>query len=354
MPEMPATPEAIAPDVRRYLKIPYGLRRVPEAAFATRLPLPRSPALGDIGYARVEKIGKNARLELASGRASALHVGDVIAVVFGNRYATAQFEGYARVDGDRCDLLSMGGLCGLVTSKHSSVAEPTRLRLLGMVGDASGKPLVTGDFALPNLPMPSRPRVLVVCGTSMDAGKTHTSWSLIRGLKREVRNVAGVKLTGTASGRDTWAMLDAGACTALDFIDGGFPATYMCTPQQVLTLYDVLISNAAAAGAEWVVMEIADGVLQGETATLIQNKEFASTVDAWVFAASDPLSGVAGHRILREWGIEPVAISGCVSMSPLAIREVESATGLPCLTSQALQAGELSKMLLQKQARSAG
>src|SRR5256886_12837202 len=33
--------------------------------------------------------------------------GDLLAVVFGNRYATRQFEGYARADGEDCDLLSM-------------------------------------------------------------------------------------------------------------------------------------------------------------------------------------------------------------------------------------------------------
>src|SRR5262245_51585387 len=207
---------------RRELRIPYALRRVPPASFASLLPLEAAPAAGDIALARIEKIGKNARLELTNGRPCSLHEGDLAAVVFGNRYATAQFEGYARSDGDACDLLSMGGLCGLVASKHANVADPTKLRLLGRVGDAAGQPLVLGDFALPRRVAPSQPKVLVVCGTSMDAGKTYTVVSLIRGLRRDVSRVASVKLTGTAAGRDTWAMLDAGSCAALDFVDAGF------------------------------------------------------------------------------------------------------------------------------------
>ena len=52
--------------------------------------------MGDIILARIEQIGRNRRLELANGRASTLQDGDLAAVVFGNRYATRQFEGYAR------------------------------------------------------------------------------------------------------------------------------------------------------------------------------------------------------------------------------------------------------------------
>ena len=61
----------------------------------------------------------------------------------------------------------------------------------------------------------------------MDAGKTHTASSIIAGLRRGGIPAAGIKLTGTAAGRDTWSMLDAGACAALDFIDGGHPSTYL-------------------------------------------------------------------------------------------------------------------------------
>src|SRR5437868_3400675 len=96
-------------EIRANMRISYALRRVPETSFASLLPPPELPEPGDIALTRVEKIGKNTNLELASGRRCSMHEGDLIAVVFGNRYATRQFEGYARIDGDRCDLLSMGG-----------------------------------------------------------------------------------------------------------------------------------------------------------------------------------------------------------------------------------------------------
>src|SRR5262245_7231095 len=217
--------QEIPPHAR--LRIPYALRRISEARLATLLALHDSPNLGDVVIAQVESLGKNVTLELANGRRCVLHQGDLLAVAFGNRYATRQFEGYAERNGDRCDLLSMGGLCGLVRSRHATVAEATKLKLLGAAGDEAGRPLSVRDFALPPAPPGPRPRVLVVCGSSMDAGKTYTAMSVIGGLSRGGVRVAGIKLTGTATGSDTWSFLDAGACVALDFIDGGYPATYL-------------------------------------------------------------------------------------------------------------------------------
>src|SRR5256886_13654439 len=66
-----------------------------------------------------------------------------------------------------------------------------------------------------------------------------------------------------------------------------------------------------------------------------------------VFAAGDPLGAAGGLRVLRSWGIHPVAISGVVTMSPLAIREAQTATGLPCLTVSELESGELNAKLME-------
>src|SRR2546430_10050871 len=153
--------------------------------------------------ARVETLGRNDSVELRDGRRCSLHKGDLLAVVFGNRYATRQFEGYARADGEHCDLLSMGGMCGLVVSKHAECGDPTRLQLLGFIGDPSGSPLRLRQFAIPPSPCNGHPgvRVVVVCGASMDSGKTHTAMSVIAGIHKQGYRVAGAKLTGTATGK---------------------------------------------------------------------------------------------------------------------------------------------------------
>jgi hypothetical protein len=298
--------------------------------------------------AGVESIGKNVALDIVTGRRCALHKGNLIAVVFGNRYATLQFEGYARSNGDRCDLLSVGGLCGLVESKHDTVPEPSKLRIEGALGDANGLPLRLQDFAVPAVSRVghSRPRIVVVLGTAMDAGKTHTARSVILGLRRQGIRVAGVKLTGTAAGRDTFTMLDAGACVALDFVDGGLPSTYRCALPELLHLYRLLVNHAAAEGADWVVVEIADGIIQGETAALLASTRFASTVDAWLLAATDALGAAGAVGLLRGMGISPLAVSGIVSRSALGRREVEASTKIFCLAATQLEEGALNVRLL--------
>ncbi|GAC1461513.1 MAG: DUF1611 domain-containing protein [Ktedonobacterales bacterium] len=339
---------ALTHEMKAHMRIPYALRRVPESSFAHLVPRPSVVEPGDIALARFEKVGKNTGLELTHGRRCTLHEGDLLAVVFGNRYATRQFEGYARTNGDRCDMLSMGGLCGMVESKHTSVGDPSKLRLLGAIGDADGRPLNLRNFALAPAATEGQPRVIVVCGTSMDAGKTYTTMSLIVGLRRQGHKVAGIKLTGTAAGRDLWSMVDAGACVALDFVDGGWPSTYLCTLDELLDLYGTLLSHAAAQHAAWVVIEIADGLFQRETAALLQSPHFTSTVTAWVLASGEPMAAACGASTLRGWGIEPVALSGVVSMSPLGIDEAQTATGLLCLTAQELQAGGLNVRLTEE------
>jgi hypothetical protein len=326
-------------------RIPYGLRRIPREAFANLLSRPERPQIGDVALVEVESIGRNTALELSNGRRCSLHEGDRLFAVFGNRYATMQFEGYAEVQGEHCDLLSMGGLCGVVKSRHVGVAGPTRLRVLGAIGDQDGQPLRSVNYALPPLEVQGKVPITVVCGSSMDAGKTYTVGCMIKWFRDEGYRVAGIKLTGTAAGRDTWNMLDAGACVALDLTDGGLPSTYLCPLERLLDLHRLLIGHAMARGAQRVVVEIADGLLQGETAALLQSPRFTSTVNEFIFAAGEPMAALAGVCLLRSWGIEPLAVSGVVSMSSLNVREVEAATRLRCLTSAELENGELSELL---------
>ncbi|HET6284121.1 MAG TPA: hypothetical protein VFH73_24400, partial [Polyangia bacterium] len=345
--DAPTHARVLAEEVKRTMRVPYGLRHVEAARFETLLPLAADPAVGDIALAQVEKIGKNTKLELANGRACALHVGDLLAVVFGNRYATMQFEGYARSNGEVCDLLSMGGLCGLVESRHASVPEASKLRLLGAIGDRAGKALTLPSFSLPPPKRAARDmKVVVVCGSSMDAGKTFSASSIISGLRKLGGAVAGIKLTGTAAGRDTWSMLDAGASPALDFVDGGYPSTYRLDLDPLLDLHAHLLGHAAEQGASWAVVEIADGLLQAETALLLRSRAFTKTVDGWVFAAADPLAALGGIDLLRTWGIHPVGVTGRITMSPLGMREATAATGLPCFTAADLQDGAINPLLI--------
>jgi hypothetical protein len=143
-------------------------------------------------------------------------------------------------------------------------------------------------------------------------------------------------------------LLDAGAHPTLDFVDGGLPSTYLCSLESLLQLYRLLLAHTAAQDAEFVVVEIADGLFQEETAALLQSSAFATSVSEWVLATSDPLAATGGVSVLRDWGIEPLAISGLISMSPLAMREARAATAINCVTADELQRGDLNEQLTGK------
>ena len=67
-----------------------------------------------------------------------------------------------------------------------------------------------------------------------------------------------------------------------------------------------------------------------------------------MFATGDPLGAVGGISTLEDLGIQPLAVSGVVSRSALARREVEQATGLPCLTSAEIEGGRFLELLSGK------
>ena len=325
---------------------PYALRRVPQSLIASIAPMDRPPQVGDLALARIVDIGRTTRIELDTGRMCTLYPGDLLAVVFGHRYATAQYEAYARVDGDRCDLLTVAGVCGQVETKQESTSNPTKLAIIGYFCDDVGRTMVLRDFALePAAEYPEPPRTIVVCGAAMDAGKTYAATSIVRGLVATNIRVGAAKLTGTATGKNVWSVLDAGAFEAYDFSDCGFPSTFGCSLHDLLSIHKTLSSNLAAGGAKWVVFEIADGVLQQETEALLTSPTFTQSVDMFVYAAGGSLSVVGGVARLRSWGIEPVAVSGKLTKSPLAMREAEEATGVRCLTAKQLTSGVLNEIM---------
>jgi hypothetical protein len=121
---------------------------VPDRALCGYRQAKNAPQIGDLLAAEVVELGKHTSIEAVSGVNLNLFPGDRIIAAFGNRYATDQYEGYVpEVWAEHCDLLSVGGVCGEVRSAHCAMGGPTRLRLLGAVCDATGRPLNMRAFA---------------------------------------------------------------------------------------------------------------------------------------------------------------------------------------------------------------
>jgi len=308
------------------------------------------PSAGDIVLAKVTKIGHHGGLELAHGRRSALFVGDEIVVCYGNRYAPDQFEAQVPLDLGPCDLVASGGIAARMNHRHASVKAPTSIQPIGLLADINKQRINLKDTALPKLvSLFSRPYTVGVVGTAMNAGKTTTAATLIRGLVNAGYRVGAAKVTGTGSGRDTWLMTDAGSKLTLDFTHAGFPSTYLATPEQIDNIIETLITHLSVAKVDAIVIEVADGLLQCETAALLDSKVFAKTVDSVIFAAGDAMGAAAGVECLKRKKLPVIAVSGRLTASPLAIIETEKATGLPTLDKAALSSQTIVDVLQMPQ-----
>ena len=312
----------------------------------TLVPYVRQPKIGQLVIAEVVKLGKHVAIEDRSGLSTPIFPGDRIVGVLGNRYATDQYEGYVpRRASRQCDLLSIGGVCGVVASRAAGVRAPTRLRVLGLAGDDRGRPLNQRVFGIEAEDAPRSGQVIVVFGSSMNSGKTTVAGALVRGLAGGGLRVAAAKLTGTAAGKDLRLYVGSGASLVLDFVDAGFPSTYLLDPDDLHRIPTVLLSHLWSTKPDFVVLEIADGIFQRETAMLLRSEQFRAQIDHVFFAGNDSLSAESGVRHLRQHGLPLRAISGILTKSPLIVREAEEATGVPCLTPDQIADGAAHELL---------
>lgn len=307
----------------------YATRRIDNSAVKTLIQGDVQPRPGDLVLARVDKLGHHARIELTHGRRAPLFVGDEIIVCYGNRYAPDQFEAKVPQNLDSCHLVAAGGIAAQSLSRHNATKTATLIQPLGLLGDADGKVLNLADWALTCVEMKRpRPFIVTVIGTSMNAGKTTSAAYLIKGLAHSGMKVGAAKVTGTGAGCDRWLMMDAGATEVVDFTDAGFASTYCASLDQLELIYKRLLNHLCTKGVDAVVLEIADGLFQQETAALINSPVLRNHVDAILFAAGDAMGANGGVEWLRKRNLPVVGISGCISASPLASREAQEATGL--------------------------
>ncbi|MDJ0847213.1 MAG: DUF1611 domain-containing protein [Myxococcota bacterium] len=309
----------------------------------------RSPQAGDLVLARVDAIGHHSGLQLPSGRRKNLFRGAEIVVSYGDRYATSQFEAIVPRTLGPCHLVAGGGVAGKALSWHRRISRgPTQISPLGLVVDDAGEPINLRDFALnrsDRVPEPC-PTTIAVVGTAMDSGKTSTAAHLVNGLVQAGLRVGFAKATGTGAGGDTWLLLDAGADPVLDFTDVGLVSTYRVSQAEITQVFTSLIARLCDAGVEAIVIELADGLLQPETAALAVSKPFRRCVGGILFAAHDSMGAVSGGEWLLRRDLPILGVSGLISASTLQCREASLATGLRVFTREQLADAETSVKLL--------
>lgn len=317
----------------------FSTRRVPHGAASSTLSGTGAPIAGDLVLARVDTIGHHDGLQLANGRRKQLFVGDEIVVAYGNRYACSQFEALVPDTLGPCHLVAGGGIAGRAISWHERIVKgPTHITPLGVLTDADGRRMNLRDYAIERIANVNEisPTVLAVVGTTMDVGKTQTAAYLVRGLIGAGLRVGYAKVTGTGAGGDTWLLKDAGADPVLDFTDAGLASTYLAPPEKIDEVLVTLTAHIAQEGVDTIVVEVADGIFQRETAALLRSPVFSRVVSGTVLAARDAMGASAGVNWLRAQSSPVLAVSGLLSASPLQSAEVKLATGLTVYNREAL------------------
>ncbi len=318
-------------------KTAYSTRRV-DFSSCRSLQFKAIPKSGDLVLARVMEIGRQTRLQLTSGRRAHIFPGDEIIVAYGNRYAPDQYEGTVPRSLAPCHLVAAGGLASRLRSKSTNITPPTIIEPLGLLGDKTGRIMNLSQFAIKRQKTAKkRPLTIAVAGTSMNSGKTTTAACLIKGLTAYGLKVGAAKLTGTGAGGDPWLFTDSGAVRVLDFIDAGHPSTYRIPFEQIEETVAILTDELTDAGVDVMILEIADGLYQQETAQLLTSGFLSARVDGLIFAAGEALGATAGVEWMqRKSDISLLAVSGALTAAPLASREVEQIINIPVLGKRAL------------------
>lgn len=314
------------------------------------------PKAGDVAIFKVKEIGKHTRIQTVNGNNRYILPGDLIMAAFGNRYATEQMEGYVPNKYlNTYHILGQGGAIGVLKSMHTKfeLIGPTSLSLVGYVVDDGGavintKYLTNQTISHKFIPINTDPTVILSLGTSMDSGKTTTAAFMARGLKLARKKTAYIKLTGTVYTKDKSMVRDYGANVSIDFSDFGFPSTYMCSTIELFNLYENLIEKVKPYNPDYIIVEIADGLLQRETYSLIHNKMFMDKISGTLFSSVDSMSAIAGANMLTQLGCNVIGVTGLFTTSPLLVNEVRQKSDYTVLIGEDLMSREIINTLDKK------
>jgi len=287
------------------------------------------PRVGDVALVEVDSISNHTRIVTSANERRRLYPGDRLIGVFGNRYATDAFEGKLTPCG-ALSILTNAGLLGTVVSQNKNIKSPSRVRMSGYLCDAAGDRINLKSLLFqPSIPECSEPQVVLVVGTGMNSGKTTTAVRLVRELVCRQHRVAACKVTGSVSHRDLFEFRSASPELANDFSDYGFPSTYLCNPDELGSLFHSMVADAQQVDPDVIVMEVADGVLQRETAMLLHDPAIAAHVAGVVLTAPCALSAIEGVRQIESAGHSVLAVSGIITNAPLFVREFRSQIDIP-------------------------
>jgi hypothetical protein len=285
------------------------------------------------------------QIELPSGRMAQVKRGDIVAGCLGHRHALFGYSGRIPerlAPGDVVHLLNLGGVLGICDSVNPDLGKPFECEVLGAVlsfpvlGERIGRPARIGGERLPERPaldLKGIPVVAIV-GSCMNCGKTAAACAMVREFAHQGLRIDGLKATGVSLRRDILAIADAGARATSIFTDLGVVSTTAANSAQATRM---LLSRLAAQNADaahrpdLIVLELGDGLLGAYGVdAILADPDLRAAFTAVVLAANDPVAAWGGIELLRrDYGIEPVAVTGPATDNAVGVRLIEDRMGVP-------------------------
>lgn len=322
--------------VKKGYILPSAALTVERPQIVQRKPLDRPPCTGDLVYGTVVVTGAHRSLENKEGRIHTIYDGSKAIFIYGNRYAPDAFEGVVPDESSaEVDMLARSGIVGRLLTKNTNALDCTRIKIYGHVCNADGKPLNTRDFPRINpvyepAKRGNRAKMILCIGGAMNSGKSLAAANCCWALSTMGHKVNASKVTGTASLKDILLMEDSGAAKVNDFTFLGHPSTYLLDEHELLGVFRGLDAACGSQRGGYWVVEIADGIMQRETAMLLRSDEVKNRIHKLIYCARDAVGVLGGLKILRdEFGLTPDAFSGFCGSSPLAMRELAGYTDIP-------------------------
>jgi hypothetical protein len=270
------------------------------------------------------------KLELANGRMAKISKGDIIAGVLGNRRALQGFAGVVpeRIAlHDTLNILNIGGVIGKAVSYNREYGHPLKVEVLG-TPLSKGKPLSIRDGARSiSGDLHSAHPLIVVCGTSMNCGKTVVASKLIQQLSWKGYRVVAVKASGVSALKDILNMEDHGALKALSFLDYGYPSTVESV--DVSLIAKGALNDLEAHNPDVAVVELGDGLLGDYgVSDFFKDMAIKKAITCTIVCALDPVGAWGIVEIMKNHGIEVQLVSGPVTDNIVGIDFVKKTLGL--------------------------
>jgi hypothetical protein len=268
--------------------------------------------------------------------------GDIVAGCLGHRHALFGYSGRIPerlAPGDIVHLLNLGGVLGICDSVNPDLGKPFDCEVLGAVlsfpvlGERIGRPARIGGAPLPESPALDLQGIPVVAmvGSCMNCGKTAAACALVREFAHQGLRVDGLKATGVSLRRDILALEDAGARATAIFTDLGVVSTTAANSAQATRMLLTRLAAQSAERPDLIVLELGDGLLGAYGVdAILGDAELRQAFTAVVLAANDPVAAWGGIELLRrDYGIEPVAVTGPATDNAVGVRLIEDRMGVP-------------------------